>query len=40
MVHGWSPVRETVFEGMLAVTLDFLGIEAQELPALPVFPQS
>jgi hypothetical protein len=38
MVHGWSPVRMEVFDGMLAITLDFLGIGVEELPALPPFP--
>jgi CRISPR-associated protein (TIGR02710 family) len=38
MVHGWKPVRAAVFDGMLDMTLDFLDITVDELPALPAFP--
>jgi len=39
MVHGWRPVKEDVFDKMLAITLDFVGIREQDLPSLPRFPQ-
>jgi CRISPR-associated protein (TIGR02710 family) len=39
LVHGWEPVREDVYERMLAVTLDFLGLERAALPQLPQFPE-
>ncbi len=39
LVHGWQPVREDVYEKMLAVTLDFLGLERGALPQLPQFPE-
>jgi hypothetical protein len=38
LVHGWKPIRETVFDDMLAIALDFLGIPEDELPHLPVLP--
>ncbi len=38
MVHGWAPIKEDVFDQMLAVTLDFLGLTEGALPALPHFP--
>lgn len=40
LVHGWQPVREDVYEKMLAVTLDFLELEREALPQLPVFPEA
>jgi len=37
LAHGFNPVREEIFEKMLMVALDFMGITRDELP---VFPQS
>jgi CRISPR-associated protein (TIGR02710 family) len=38
MVHGWSPVKTDVFDRMLGIALDFLGMEQGELPTLPFLP--
>jgi hypothetical protein len=38
MVHGWSPVKTDVFDRMLGIALDFLGMEEGELPTLPFLP--
>lgn len=38
LVHGWRPVASELFERMLALTLDFLGVDRGNLPALPAFP--
>jgi hypothetical protein len=40
LVHGWRPVASELFERMLALTLDFLGVERRDLPALPVMPEA
>jgi CRISPR-associated protein (TIGR02710 family) len=39
LVHGWSPVREETYETLLALTLDFLGLERAGLPQPPQFPE-
>lgn len=38
MAHGWAPIKAEVFDRLLAITLDFLGLDESELPALPRFP--
>lgn len=35
MVHGWSPVKADLFDRLLDVALDFLGISGDDLPQLP-----
>jgi hypothetical protein len=40
LVHGWQPVRMDTYERMLAMTLEFLGIERDALPRLPIFPEA
>jgi CRISPR-associated protein (TIGR02710 family) len=40
LVHGWQPVRTDTYEKLLAVTLDFLGLDRAALPRLPVFPET
>jgi hypothetical protein len=39
LVHRWQPVREDVYERMLTVSLDFLGLDRASLPQQPQFPQ-
>lgn len=38
MAHGWAPIKGEVFDRMLAITLDFLGLDEGALPVLPRFP--
>jgi hypothetical protein len=38
--HGWSPVRSETFEALLAITLNFLDLREEELPAFPLLPQN
>jgi CRISPR-associated protein (TIGR02710 family) len=38
MAHGWAPIKGEVFDRLLAITLDFLGLEEADLPRLPHFP--
>jgi hypothetical protein len=40
LVHGWQPVRGDTYEKMLAVTLEFLGLEPAALPRPPRFPEA
>lgn len=40
LVHGWKPIRSEVFNGMLAITLDFLGLTMDKLPDLPTLPSA
>ncbi len=35
MVHGWSPVKADLFDRTLSIALEFLGLEAGDLPPLP-----
>jgi len=39
LAHGWRPVDEAVFDKMLDLTLDFIGIGRGDLPVLPSFPE-
>ena len=38
MVHGWQPVKSATYDRLLALTLDFLGLDRAALPPLPEFP--
>jgi len=38
MVHGWKTIKPETFDRMLELTLQFLDINAQDLPELPSFP--
>lgn len=35
MVHGWSPVKADLFDRLLDIALDFLGLREDDLPQLP-----
>jgi len=35
LVHGWSPVKAELFDRMLEITLEFLGLAESALPPLP-----
>lgn len=39
MAHGWAPIKVDVFDRLLAITLDFLGLDEGGLPELPQFPE-
>jgi hypothetical protein len=36
LAHGFDPVGERTYAGLLAVALEFLGITRDDLPAFPV----
>jgi hypothetical protein len=40
MAHGWAPIKAEVFDRLLAITLEFLGLDESGLPALPHFPDA
>lgn len=40
MAHGWAPIKAEVFDRLLAITLDFLALDAGDIPTLPRFPDA
>lgn len=40
MTHGWAPVSEGVFSQMLAIALDFMQLDEQQLPRPPELPEA
>lgn len=40
MAHGWAPIKAEVFDRLLAITLDFLGLDEGDIPTLPRFPDA